>query len=289
MKNIGIISNLDRDIGGAYLAKVALWLREQSANPIVFEDFGQFVHDGCSTAEEDELYRSSDLIVALGGDGTMINASKFAARHNVPIIGINLGTLGYLTDSEGGPGGIDALGKVLAGEYKTDRRMMLVAEVLDEDSNVIQSDLLALNDVCVLRGMHPKAKSFNLYINGQFLDTYKADGIIIATPTGSTAYNLSAGGPVLKPDMENIAITPICPHKMDSRPLVVCAGDVVSLEVGGRYEPSDDRDILLTLDGQENIVFRKGQSVRVRKSEKFVTLVKTNDLGFYDILRMKLR
>jgi len=288
MKNIGLAANLDRDINGKYLREVTDWLLDRGLSPIVREEAVQFVDSRCRPSNGDYFYELSDMIIVLGGDGTMIKASKKAAIHNVPIIGINRGTLGYLTDSESGAGGIEALRKVMDGEFKTEKRMMLEASVLDEKSDIIQSGLLALNDICVLRGTSPKAKSYSLQINGEYLDKYKADGIIIATPTGSTAYNLSAGGPILRPDMECIAITPICPHKMNSRPLVVCAQDVISLAVDGNYEDEGGNEVILTLDCQENISLEKEQIVRVRKSKNYVTLIKTNDLGFYDILRKKM-
>ena len=284
MKNVGLVANLDRDIGGQYLAEVVLWLLDKGLSPIVTDDVSHLVDKRCRTVCDDELYRLSDMMVVLGGDGTMLGASKSASKRNVPMIGINLGTLGYMTASEGGAGGLEALQKTIEGNYKTEKRMMLEASVLDDNGNILTRGLLALNDVCVLRGMAPKAKSFNLHVNNQYLDTYKADGIIIATPTGSTAYNLSAGGPILRPDMECIAITPICPHKMDSRPMVVSAQDIVSIELIGEYEGES----ILTLDCQENILLKRGQHVDVKMSGNYLTLIKTNDFGFYDILRKKL-
>jgi len=284
MKNIGIISNLDRDIGGKYLAEVVQWLGCCGLSPIVTNDSKQFVHNSCRAVSEDELYIASDFIVTLGGDGTMLSASKLASKYNVPLMGINLGTLGYLTDVESSDG-IAAIEKVIAGRFVTEKRMMLEARLLNENMEVVSGEFLALNDICVLRGATPRIRSFDLNINGLFLDTYKADGIIVATPTGSTAYNLAAGGPVLKPDIEIIAITPVCPHNMHSRPLVVSGADVVGLEVSEGYE----QEVVLTLDGQNHIPLKKGQSVRVKKSQNYMTLIKTNNLGFYDILREKLR
>ena len=283
MKNIGLIANLDRDIGGKYLAEISTWLFEQGFKPIITAPLEPFVHTECRIMDVEKLYQASDFIVALGGDGTVLGASKLASKYDIPIMGINLGTLGYLTDAEE-KGGIQALEKVIEGNFNTEKRMMLQAEILDADFNIVNRRLLALNDVCVLRGSAPKVKTFTLNINGQFLDSYKADGVIIATPTGSTAYNLSAGGPILKPDIEIIAITPVCPHRMHSRPLVVSAGDVVTIEIKDSYE----HEAVLTLDGQEHIILEKGQIVRVKKSQNYVTLIKTNNLGFYDILRTKL-
>lgn len=283
MNNIGIVANLDRDIGGKYLAAVAAWLFDKGLRPIILSESKDLVHTPCHVTEEDELFRKSDIAIVLGGDGTMLWASKPASQYNTPLIGINLGTLGYLTDAETG-GGLLAIEKVLEGKYTTERRMMLEAEILEEDFSTSYTGMLALNDVCILRGPAPRIKSFSLYINDNFLDTYKADGVIISTPTGSTAYNLAAGGPILKPDIETIAITAICPHNMHSRPLVVSGSDIVSLEIKESYE----QDAVLALDGQEYIDIKKGQSVRVKRSKNYMTLIKTKDQSFYNILRIKL-
>jgi len=283
MKNIGLIANLDRDIGGKYLTELAGWLSGAGFRPIVTEQMAQFVHTPCHVACEDELFADSDFCVVLGGDGTILRASKPASKYGVPLLGINLGTLGYLTDVESS-GGIESLTKVLEGNYVTERRMMLTADILEADLSVADSGLLALNDVCILRGAEPKIKSFSMSINGQFLNNYKSDGVIIATPTGSTAYNLAAGGPVLKPDIEAIAITPVCPHNMHSRPLVVSGEDVLGVGMGEGFS----QEVILTLDGQDHINLESGQRVRVKKSDNYTTLIKTNDMGFYDILRMKL-
>jgi len=288
MKTIGLVANLDRDINGEYVKEVADWILSRGLRPIVRESDAKFLSPEYRTAKGDELYKLCDMIVTLGGDGTMIGASKKASVFGAPIIGINLGTLGYLTDSARGADGIESIRKVLDGEYKVEKRMMLEASVLDRAGNVVKGELLALNDVCVLRGISPKSKSYSVQINDNYLDTYKGDGIIMATPTGSTAYNLSAGGPILRPDMECITITPICPHKLNSRPLVLAASDIIDIGVEGDYEQEGRSEVTLSLDCQENIELEKGQSVRVEKSKKYVTFLKTNDLGFYDILRMKM-
>ena len=288
MKNIGFVVNLERDVDGKYLKEVTDWLLAYGLSPIIGHKESKFIDNKSRVAEGDELYKLSDLIVSLGGDGTMIGAAKKACIHNVPIIGINLGTLGYLTDAAVGEDGLEALRRVINGDFKVEKRMMLEAAILDEHKNVVQDGLLALNDVCVLRGSLPKAMPYSLQINGEYLDKYKADGIIIATPTGSTAYNLSAGGSILRPDMECISVNPICPHKLNPRPLVVSASDVISVEVVDDYQDNAGNEAILSLDCQENFELLKGQSVRIRKAESYVTLLKTNGLGFYDILRMKM-
>jgi NAD+ kinase len=197
-------------------------------------------------------------------------------------MGINLGTLGYLTDVE--KGGWDTALKLLVnGEYKTEKRMMLEAFVLNEDKEYESyGRLLALNDICVLRSDISRMINAKIYVSRDYIDTYRADGIIVATPTGSTAYNLSAGGPILKPDIELIAITPICPHKIYSRSSVISAADVVCINLS----PNDGAAVL-SLDGQRIINLKAGQNVEIRKSVLYTTIIKTSNMGFYDILREK--
>ena len=288
MKNICLVANLDRDIDGRYLREVIDWLKKQGISAIVGEREAKVINNDAGVAFGDELYEKSDMVVSLGGDGTMIAASKKASVYNVPVMGINLGTLGYLTDAAGGKAGLSALEKVVRGDYKTEKRMMIEAAIFDQDRNVVKDGLLALNDVCVLRGNVPKAKVYSLQINGECLDKYKSDGIIVATPTGSTAYNLSAGGSILSPDIECVSITPICSHNLSSRPLVVSAHDIISIKAFGDYWKDNENEVIVSLDCQENVGLREGYSVQIQKAKNYATHIKTNDLGFYDIIRMKM-
>jgi len=281
MKKAGIITNLNKDIDATYTAEIAGWLTEQGVEVALAGGIENKLNI-YKTMGIDEFYSWCDFVVVLGGDGTILRAARAASLYDVPVFGINLGTLGYLTDVERGEA-FSALGKVISGDYKTEKRMMIEAEISGPGYNGKTERLIALNDICVLRGAVSKVISLDLKVNDIFMDTYRADGIIVATPTGSTAYNLSAGGPILKPDIELIAITPVCPHKIYSRSSVVSAEDVVSLEIGECHggEP------ILSLDGQESVNLEKGQIVKIYKSRAYTTLIRTNNLGFYDILRRK--
>ena len=167
---------------------------------------------------EEELYRDSDFLISLGGDGTLLGVGRKSAPYGTPILGINLGTLGFLTAEEKNHAEY-AIDKVLAGDYKMEKRMMLQATIATDMERI--EGILALNDICITRGLLYKILEFNIYVNEEYVDTLRADGVIICTPTGSTAYNLSAGGPVLKADAQIIAITPISAHTLTSRSIVV--------------------------------------------------------------------
>ena len=281
MKKAGIITNLNKDTESSYTIQVADWLTEHGMEVALTKNHGDNMV-GYNLMELDELHLWCEFIVVLGGDGTILRAARTACLYDVPLFGINLGTLGYLTDVECGEA-FSALEKVIRGDYKTQKRMMIEAQIEGLGSKTSGERLIALNDICVLRGAVSKVIALDLKVNDIFMDTYRADGIIVATPTGSTAYNLSAGGPILKPDIELIAVTPVSPHKMYSRSSVVSANDSVSLEIGDCHGGKP----ILSIDGQEYVNLEKGQIVKIYKSPFYTTLIRTNDFGFYDILRKK--
>jgi NAD+ kinase len=249
---IGIVTNKEKDFSLLYTAQVRDFLLERGNNVTVSDNTSG-------------LFEDADFWVVLGGDGTMLRCSHAAAMRDIPLLGINLGTLGFLTDAEE-QDGIKVLEKVLAGEYETEKRMMLEA-----------GNYFALNDVCV--GATSGLKTFDLYVNDHKLDTIRADGIIVATPTGSTAYNLSAGGPILMPGGQMMVITPICPHSLSTRPLVIGAEDTVRI-FARQVSP-------IIVDGETIGETLPHDSVTIRKSEYSATIIKTAPVHFYDVLRKK--
>ncbi len=265
---VGIYSNAARDHNHSFAAEIVGFLSEKGCITLLVTEQNE--------AELDKLCKSADFIVILGGDGTLLSVSGVAAVHNTPLIGINLGHLGYLTDAERN-GAFEALDKVLNGEFKCEKRMMLESVGADKKPH------LALNDICVLRSNFSKTILFKLYINDEYIDCYKADGIIVCTPTGSTAYNLAAGGPILKPDCEMIAVTPICPHALHFRPAVISSEDCLKIV------PSvPTGECLLAHDGRSICELEQDSVLTVRRSRYYTSIIKTNGLGFYDILRQKM-
>lgn len=232
--------------------------------------------------EETELYQYSDFLISLGGDGTLLGVGRRTAEFEKPILGINLGTLGFLTAEEKN-NAEEAIDKVLQGKYKLEKRMMLECTRAKED--VRETGMIALNDICITRGNLYKILEFNVFVNDEYVDTLRADGVIICTPTGSTAYNLSAGGPVLKADAQIIAITPISPHTLTSRPIVVSANDVVTVEINPSRE---DTPFTISADGQDNKTLMGKNVVQIRKAAVCTTIIKTKPQSFYDVLRHKL-
>lgn len=222
----------------------------------------------------------ADCAIAIGGDGTLIEVAR-TLKKEAPILGVNMGTLGYLTEVE--VSDLDAaLTQVLEGDYTTEKRMMLKGSFEGRKPDV------ALNDIVVSRKGDLRVIHFDLYVNGNLLNSYASDGIIVSTPTGSTAYNLSAGGPILEPDASMIVITPICSHALNTSSIVLSSEDEIVIEVGegrdGRME-----EVYVTFDGADMVELRTGDRVTITKSGRVTRLMKLNKVSFMEILRRKMK
>lgn len=257
---IKIISNEEKDPCLEYANEVRAFLASR----------------GCAAdIAKSEDFAPADFCVVLGGDGTMLRVAHFAAVAGVAMLGINLGTLGFLTDVDK-KNGLKALEKILAGEFFREERIMLDAE-FGTEKIIPTQQRIALNEILV--GEMGNLIEYSIYVNEQFITAIKADGIIVATPTGSTAYNLSAGGPILVPGGNMVAITPVCPHSLSARPWVVGAND--SIRVVAK------RDSKIYIDGCMRAKIRAGENVFVKSSEHRAAILKTTQTNFFAILRKK--
>ena len=223
-----------------------------------------------------------ECAIVLGGDGTLIQAARDLAGSNIPLLGVNMGTLGYLAQIGREEDILPALDELIADQYGLEQRIMLKGTVIS-DGRVIAEDI-ALNDI-VLSRMGLNMLRFNLSIDGEFLNDYSADGIIAATPTGSTAYNLSAGGPIAVPDSEMILLTPICPHTLNSRSVVLAPDRVIELEITGRGETGK----FLSFDGDTQVNLKNGDLVRIERSEIVTTLIRLKKVSFLENLRDRMK
>lgn len=282
MKKIGIIPNVEKDQGLRVTKRLAAYLPGKGCEPQLSERVAELAGLPQYAKAEDALYRDSDFLISLGGDGTLLGVGRKTACYTTPILGINLGTLGFLTAEEKNHAE-QAIDAVLEGKYKLEKRMMLKSTVATGEERM--GGMIALNDICITRGNLYKILQFNVFVNDEYVDTLRADGVIICTPTGSTAYNLSAGGPILKADAQIIAITPISPHTLTSRPIVVSADDVVTVEVNPSRE---DTPFTISADGQDNLTLTGKNVVQIRRAEECTTIMKTKVQSFYDVLRHKL-
>lgn len=229
----------------------------------------------------DAMDEKHDLIVVVGGDGSLLSAARMAIKVNVPVIGINRGRLGFLTDIL--PNEFEErLEAVLSGKYCEENRFLLHMRVHDDEATCFEND--ALNDVVLSRGNETHLISFDVFIDDQFVSHYRSDGLILATPTGSTAYALSAGGPIMHPQLNAMVMVPMFSHSLSTRPLVFDGGSNVELRISTRNE----NDLQISCDGHESCSVKPGQKVTVVRNSRQLRLLHPDDYHYYDTLRIKL-
>ena len=245
------------------------------------EEPGPGAGSGVSRVPEEDFARRSDLVIAIGGDGTLLYAARLVARHGVPLLGINRGRLGFLTDVLPQDIG-QCLDAALAGGLQADERPLLSAVICSADGS--RRDALALNDVVLHKLSTGRMVDFEMRVNGSYLNTHAGDGIIIASATGSTAYALSCGGPIVEPQLDVLVLAPICPHTMSDRPIVVSARSLIEAELLRR---SDSR-AEVTCDGIELGEIAPGDRLEVRSAAERVTLLHPPGYDYYRLLRSKL-
>ncbi len=229
----------------------------------------------------DEIQNFADVFIAIGGDGTMIRAAKLALPYDIPILGINAGKLAYLMDLETDE--MILLNKLITGNYFIEERMVLNVDVYDNVKNVIMSDY-CINEVVFARGAEIKLTSLDLYCDTRFINRYNADGLIFSTPTGSTAYNLAAGGPIVDPRIESIILSPICPHSLVERTVIFSADSDFMLQ-----NPVASSCAFVSCDGRDSVEFAPGYTAKIQKANKKVKFIRIKDDTFMEILHKKMK
>ena len=286
IKRIGIVLKPHQPDALKTLCDLTLWLSERGIEVIGGPEIERerVEHQtGCSVTEVpgEKLAASVDLILVLGGDGTMIATARMIEDLEVPVLGVNYGGLGYLTEFR-----IEelysALESILAGNYRLDKRVML--RTLHQRGDEIINRNRVLNDVVINKSALARIIEIEAYLNDQYVNSFRSDGLIVSTPTGSTAYNLSAGGPVIFPSMNAIVITPICPFTLSNRPIVVPDDAVIELRL-----KTDQEDVALTLDGQVGFPIKVDDRVVIQKSRTTFNLIQPSNRNYFDVLRDKLR
>jgi len=281
---VGIIGKFRDTTVGETISIVHKVLKERGCEVLLDEVSAMVLPElDMTVADRDEIGEQADLVIVVGGDGTFLNAARTMNDYGVPLLGINLGRLGFLTDihSEKIHGRLNA---ILDGEYVEEERFLLHGrfEYEHDDGEIASSD--AFNDIIVHKGHVARMIELDLYINGQYVNTQRADGLIVSTPTGSTAYSLSGGGPILHPGLDAIVLVPICPHTMSQRPIVIDAESDIEIRVSDK----NHGDALVTCDGQLNVNLGIGDCVRISKKKTPVKMIHPADYNYYEILRQKL-
>lgn len=283
MRQFFVISNESKDQDLRTANAVKEYLEQKDCVCTVATDYGKDLDKTYST-DVAEIPEQTECMIVLGGDGTLLQAANDTRHLQYPIFGVNMGTLGFLTDIEKNQiyGALDLL---VADQYFIEERMLLEATYRKEDGQ--HQNCVALNDIVINKGRMYHLVQVKVYINNELLDQYIADGMIVSSPTGSTGYNLSAGGPVMLPTMEGIIITPICPHSLNNRSLVVSPEDEVVLEISSLQKEEEDEGILI-VDGVVQKTLHSGERIHIKKaamSSKFLKLGKTS---FFEVFHEKL-
>ncbi len=278
MLKIALMPNSVKDIDLTLTKQICQYLVNRGVSVLADVVFSNSL-SGCELVHFEEMLKRADMIIAVGGDGTIIHSAKHAALAGLPVLGVNLGRLGFIAEMEAHE--LSSLDRLISGEYAIENRMMLKVIVHQKNK---ESTFFALNDAVVSKGAISKIIDISLKCNEKTVSSYRADGLIIATPTGSTAYSLSAGGPVVDPKLESIAVTPISPHSLVSRTVLFSQNSTIQAEVsvpqnGAAY---------LTIDGENNIELSNQDIVTVTKAEIYAKLIKIKDTAFYEVLYEKL-
>ena len=280
-RNIGLIGRPDKHSVVDSLRMIYQYLVDRGLNPIFDETTAALVTlPDVQVVSRKMLGETCDLVVVVGGDGTLLHAGRALARHNVPVLGVNRGRLGFLTDVS--PDEVlHKLDLVLRGEYRLDRRFLLQVEIRSNDQ--VTHEAIALNDVVLHAGKSVHMIDFEMSIDGHFVYRQHSDGLIVATPTGSTAYALSAGGPIVHPSMDAIVIVPMHPHTLSSRPIVVGGESEIKIRI------NDTRvDPMMSADGQQSVSLQEGDWLHIRKHPFKLNLLHPPGYDFYAACRTKL-
>jgi len=279
LKTAGIILNPQKKDIFKKVLPIIDWLEKRKVEVLVLSGIGGNFPSRM-LANMEKIREKAQLIISLGGDGTLFRAARDFSSYQLPVLGINLGGLGFLTEvsiSEFE----ESLERVLAGRYKIEKRMMLQTLVYRKGELIKSS--IALNDVVIGKAYLPRIINFKTFVSDELVTTYSADGLIISTPTGSTAYSLSAGGPVVDPKLEVVILSPICAHTLAVRPLIISSKETVKITL----EPPA-KEILLTIDGQIGFPLEEEDAVEIKKAPYQAHLVRTKERAFFKILRTKL-
>jgi NAD+ kinase len=279
IKKVGIIANIAKEKSSEYTASLREWMIGRGLEVYLEEGIAAKI-GGLPGVERRKLWSIVDLIVVFGGDGTILRTARLVRDRDVPIVGINLGVFGYLTEVN-----LDemysALEVILAGEFQVEKRMMLDVEINGRGETLLEGSVL--NDVVINRGNLSRIVDLETTVDDRYMTTFKADGLIISTPTGSTAYSLSAGGPIVFPELYSIIINPICPHTLTNRPIILPESAEIKVTLRTMEKGAN-----VTLDGQVSFTVKSGDTVTIRKSRYVTTLVSSPHRGYLEILRTKL-
>ena len=281
LDSVGLVVNYKKEKTRETACRIIDWLNSKKLKVCIEGNMGKEIGEEELNCPTEKFLKEVDLIISLGGDGTLLRAARLAATEDIPVFGVNLGGLGFLTQI-----GINdlekSLEKLYQGRYFIDERMMLNCTVKRKEEEI--KKFTALNDIVIGKGAFARIICLATYVNNDYVITYSADGLVVSTSTGSTAYSLSAGGPIVNPNINSIILTPICPHTLSARPLIIGENDQVKIKL-----ESSEEKVMVTLDGQEGFVLKPKDEVIIKKLDHKAHLITFREKSFYAVLREKLR
>lgn len=281
--NIALLPNLTRKYAGETTADICRWLQQYGANYAALPETARLLTGipDLSVMEFDDLISWCDAIVAVGGDGSMLMAAKKTVDYHKPLLCINAGRVAFMAGLERDE--LPLLKELIDGNYRLDKRMLVKCTLLRDGEPLMETE--CINDAVLARGRELHMSDINVECDGRLINCYHADGIIVATPTGSSAYSLSAGGPVIDPGIDAIVVTPICPQSLLSRPIVFNSNSKIEIYID--ENSNNPRDLYLSCDGAESIPVRTGDRIMIEKSEKYSEFIRIKNDSFFDILNNK--
>lgn len=280
---IAILPNLSKKDADIYVQKLIKKVLSLGSEPMMLEKQGKYFNDNNIKIykEMDELISDCDTVITIGGDGTIIHKAKYAAKFSKPILGLNLGRVGFVAELEKTE--IDEIENLVEGKYEIENRAMLYVNVTNKIDSFDIKEFYALNDVVISKSAYSGVVDLNVFLNGNKMNRYIADGIILSTPTGSTAYSLSAGGPIIEPKLDCILLTPICQHSMLSRSVIFNRES--KIDINTRLRRKDE--VFLSVDGRDTTLINDNNTVSISLSDTKVKLIKLKKYNFYEVLDQK--
>ncbi|SFJ30746.1 NAD(+)/NADH kinase [Thermoflavimicrobium dichotomicum] len=280
MKTIGITMNLSKHHAYSVACQLIDLLEKKNVPFYLEKEMAEQLKYHRAGIVLEEFPQKVDVVFVLGGDGTLLGVARQLAKYDLPILGINVGNLGFLSEAE--PSDLStAVDRILNGDYCIEKRLMLDAELI-RDGKVIERDI-AFNDIGIAKGSFSRMITCRVHMDGLYLGTYSGDGVIVSTPTGSTAYSLSCGGPIVWPGIHTILLTPICPHTLTSRPMVLPKDGILEVQVNATHN-----EMGLTIDGQVGYSLQSGDVIRIQGSACYTQLIKWKERSFFEVVRKKL-
>ncbi len=279
MKKIGVIAKKGIPAAVDSVRKLLQWVDKKRFKVFVENEVAAILK--IKGYKREEIPSKADLIIVFGGDGTLLSVARLVGKRGIPILGVNLGGLGFITEIAKDEMSRDIIDEIFSGRYRFEERIMLSADVYSKGKKTAWHT--ALNDVVINKSALARMVDLEIHINDKYVTSFRADGLIVSTPTGSTAYSLSAGGPILYPTLESFVMTPICPHTLTNRPIVLPDTFIIEVKI------KSGKDVYLTLDGQEGVPLKEGDKVKIRKADFKTKFLLFHKRDYFRILRTKLK